>query len=110
MLRGAVIPLRYKILLAVLLIVTAVVSTITFTMAHLFTVDKKVYVRDLSSVQAMHAAEETRALIASYRDRLDLCARLLDDAKLASAQRTALAQDVLEGLRGFVALTCYAHG
>ena len=35
------IPIRYKILLAVLLVVTAVVSTITFTMAQLFHSDKR---------------------------------------------------------------------
>ena len=60
--QAAGMPIRYKILLAVLLVVTAVVSTITFTMAQLFHADKKIYVRDLSSVQAMHAAQETAAL------------------------------------------------
>src|SRR5262245_25968102 len=103
------IPIRYKILLAVLLVVTAVVSTITFTMAQLFHADKKIYVRDLSSVQARFAAQETEAVLASYRDRLDVCARLLEDPKLSSAQRTSLVQDVLEGLHGFVALTAYSN-
>ncbi len=105
--RAAGIPIRYKILLAVLLVVTAVVSTITFTMAQLFHADKKLYFRDLSSVQAMHAAQETGAVLASYRDRLDVCARLLEDPKLTPGQRTALVQDVLQGLHGFVSLTAY---
>ena len=103
------IPIRYKILLAVLLVVTAVVSTITFTMAQMFHADKRIYVRDLSAVQATHAAQETEAVIASYRDRLDVCARLLEDPKLSAEQRTALVQDVLEGFRGFVSLTAYAR-
>ena len=108
--RAAGIPIRYKILLAVLLVVTAVVSTITFTMAQMFHADKRIYVRDLSAVQATHAAQETEAVIASYRDRLDVCARLLEDPKLSAEQRTALVQDVLEGFHGFVSLTAYARG
>ena len=108
--RAAGIPIRYKILLAVLLVVTAVVSTITFTMAQMFHADKSIYVRDLSAVQATHAAQETEAVIASYRDRLDVCARLLEDPKLSAEQRTALVQDVLEGFHGFVSLTAYARG
>src|SRR5262249_28319997 len=100
----------YKILLAVLLIVTAVVSTITFTMAQLFHADKKIYFRDLSSVQAMHAAQETGAVLASYRDRLHVCARLLEDPKLTPSQPTSLVQDVLQGLQGFVSLTAYVRG
>ena len=107
---AAGIPIRYKILLAVLLVVTAVVSTITFTMAQLFHADKKIYVRDLSSVQAVHAAQETQAVLDSYRDRLDVCARLLGDPGLTAEQRTSLVQDVLQGLGGFVSLTCYANG
>ena len=49
--RSVGMALRYKILLAVLLVVTAVVSAITFTMAQMFHADKKIYVRDLSAVQ-----------------------------------------------------------
>jgi signal transduction histidine kinase len=108
--RAAGIPIRYKILLGVLMVVTAVVSTITFTMAQMFHADKKIYVRDLSAVQATHAAQETQAVIASYRDRLDVCARLLEEPKLSPGQRTALVQDVLEGFQGFVALTAYSGG
>ncbi len=108
--RAVGIPIRYKILLAVLLIVTAVVSAITFTMAQMFHADKRIYVRDMSAIEATHAAQETGAVIAGYRDRLDVCARLLEEPKLSPEQRTALVQDVLEGFHGFVALSAYSRG
>jgi hypothetical protein len=70
-------PIRFKILIALLLIVTTVVSIITFTMANLFHTDKSAYVHDLTSEMAMHSASETRALLAGYRERLQVFARLL---------------------------------
>ena len=54
-------PIRFKILVALLLIITTVVSGITFTMANLFHEDKLAYVHDLTSEMAVHSAEETRA-------------------------------------------------
>ena len=47
------IPIRLKILITLLILVTGVVSVITFTMANLFHVDKKVYVNDLISIVAV---------------------------------------------------------
>ena len=57
-------PIRFKVLVILLLVVTAAVSTITFTMAKLFHTDKSIYVHDLTSEMAMHTATETRALLA----------------------------------------------
>ena len=45
-------------MIALLLVVTTVVSLITFTMADMFHQDKKAYVSDMVSVIAVHAAEE----------------------------------------------------
>jgi signal transduction histidine kinase len=53
-------PLRFKILVALLFLVTAVVSVITFTMANLFHTDKKMYIHDLTSVIALHTAIKLR--------------------------------------------------
>jgi signal transduction histidine kinase len=110
MLRGIRIPIRFKILIAVLLIVTAVVSAITFTMAQLFHADKKVYVSDLTSVLALHGAEEADAILNGYHDRLEVCARLPDDPSLPPARKSAVMEDVLRGFHGFVALSFYERG
>ena len=108
--RGMRIPIRFKILIAVLLIVTAVVSAITFTMAQLFHADKKVYVSDLTSVLALHASEEVGAILNGYRDRLEVCARLPDDPNLAPERKAAVMQDVLRGFHGFLAMSFYENG
>ena len=97
------VPLRIKILLALLLVITAVVSTITFTMANLFHQDKKVYVSDLASVVALHIAQEADALIAGYRDRLEICATLLDDPGMGQERKAALFRKVIPQFRGLVA-------
>ena len=62
-----IFPIRLKILLAVLFLVTIVVSTITFTMANLFHSDKTAYIHDLTSVIALHTAEEARSLLDSWQ-------------------------------------------
>ena len=50
------IPFRLRILIAVLFMVTAVVSFITFTMAKMFQEDKAAYVSDLASIIAVNAS------------------------------------------------------
>jgi len=48
----------------------------------------------------MHAAQETGAVLASYRDRLEVCAPTAREPEAGTGQRTALVQDVLQGLHG----------
>lgn len=49
-------PLRWKVMVAVLFVVTLVVSIITFTMAQMFHDDKTAYIHDLSSIVALNSA------------------------------------------------------
>ncbi len=63
MLKRLRFPIRLKMLLAVLFVVTAAVSVITFTMANLFHTDKRTYVHDLSSVLAQSTAEEAKVVL-----------------------------------------------
>ena len=63
-------PLRFKILVTLLFVVTIVVSMITFTMANLFHKDKKTYIHDLTSVMAVNTAEKTGFLLQGYAERL----------------------------------------
>jgi len=103
-------PIRFKILIALLLIVTTVVSIITFTMANLFHADKSAYVHDLTSEIAMHSASETRALLAGYRERLQVFARLLMERDLQSNNKSKLLTQLFEDFHEFVAITLYMDG
>src|SRR2546428_11465144 len=64
------VTFRFKILLSVLIVVTTVVSLITFTMARMFHADKVAYVEDLVSLVSVHAAEEADLRLTAYRDHL----------------------------------------
>jgi signal transduction histidine kinase len=88
-------PIRFKILLALLVVVTTVVSAITFTMAGLFHQDKKLYVSDLASVMALHAAQEADVLTDAYRDRLETYAAIVDAPGLAASEKTATLRNLI---------------
>jgi hypothetical protein len=65
-------------MISLLFVVTAVVSVITFTMANLFHEDKRTYINDLASIVALNTAQECRALLVGYRERLQSYARIID--------------------------------
>ena len=100
-------PLRFKILVALLFLVTGVVSLITFTMANLFHTDKKTYIHDLTSVIALHTAEEARSLLIGYRERIQVFSRLLYDERLPQARKMELLKSLFEDFGEFVAVTRY---
>jgi signal transduction histidine kinase len=103
-------PIRFKILVALLLVITAVVSIITFTMANLFHTDKSAYIHDLTSEMAMHTASETRSLLVGYQERLQVFTRLMLEKELARNQKTKLLTQLFEDFREFVAITLYVNG
>ena len=103
-------PIRFKILISLLLVITAVVSIITFTMANLFHTDKSAYVHDLTSEMAVHTAAETRALLVGYRERLQVFTRFLFDRDLLQDQKSKLLKQLFEDFHEFVAITVYAKG
>ncbi len=47
-------PIRMKIMITLLFVVTAVVSVITFAMANMFHQDKRAYINDLTSIVALN--------------------------------------------------------
>ena len=83
-------PIRLKILVTLLLVVTGVVSAITFTMANLFHEDKKAYISDLALMVAISTAEECRATLVSYDERLQVYARIVGDRGLSHEQKVRL--------------------
>ena len=103
-------PIRFKILIALLLVITAVVSIITFTMANLFHTDKSAYVHDLTSEMAMHTAAETRALLVGYNERLQVFTRLLFEKELQPEQKSKLLKQLFEDFREFAAVSLYIDG
>ena len=103
-------PLRFKILVALLILVTAVVSVITFTMANLFHTDKKTYIHDLTSIIALHTAEETQSLLIGYQERINVLTRLMVQHSLSSDAKTALLKDLFQDFGEFVAITIHEPG
>jgi two-component system NtrC family sensor kinase len=100
-------PLRYKILLVLLLVVSSVVGAITYTMANLFYDDKRAYIHDLTSIVVVHTAQEMRALLIGYRERLQIFARLAYDNELPQEKKKAVIKDLFGDFKGFVAITLH---
>ncbi|MBJ6723279.1 ATP-binding protein [Geomesophilobacter sediminis] len=96
-------PLRFKILIAQLLLVSVTLSLITFTMARLFHNDKTAYIHDLTSTVVLHTAEEANALLGDYKERLRIFARLMSAAP-ASGNSGAL-EAMFEEFGDFVMVT-----
>jgi two-component system, NtrC family, sensor kinase len=104
------IPLRLKILVAVLIVVTGAVSLITFTMATMFHDDKRTYVTDLVSLVAISTAEECRAEFDSYRSRLLSESRLLAGGQLSPEQKTAVLRGSFSDFPELIGLGFFADG
>jgi signal transduction histidine kinase len=102
--------MRFKILVTMLLVITAVVGIITFTMATRFHEDKKTYIHDLASVVALNTAEESHSLLAGYRERLQVYARLLHERDLSPEQKRRILTELFENIRDFVAASVYRGG
>lgn len=105
--KKAKFPIRVKILVTVLVIVTVVVGLITFNMARMFHTDKKAYIHDLTSVIAIHAAEEARSLLIGYRERLQVFARVIYEGDLTSQQKARMLRELFEDFQDFVAVSFY---
>ncbi len=107
--RGLRIPLRFKILLSLLVVITIVVSVITFTMANLFHSDKRTYIRDLTSLVAVHAAEEVNSIVQGYNERLQVFGRVMYDPFLPQQEKAKLLEGLFEDFPEFIAVTLYQN-
>ncbi len=108
--RPITIPFRFKILVAVLFLVTLVVSLITFTMARMFHEDKAAYVSDLASVIAVHAADEATVVLGGFRDRLLELGQQYDEPELAADARVAGMRADFSSMTGVVAVRLLEGG
>jgi signal transduction histidine kinase len=100
-------PIRLKILVTLLLVVTGVVSVITITMATMFHEDKKAYINDLSSLAALSAAAEAQSLLEGYADGLRVHARIMQRPDLSSREKSELLQGFFHDFRDLVAVRFY---
>lgn len=104
------IPIRFKILLLLLLAVGSVLGLITYSMARLFHQDKTAYIHDLTSVIAVHTAEEARSQLVGYQERLQVFARLMADRTLPAGHKEEMLKRLFEDFREFVLVTLYEDG
>jgi hypothetical protein len=83
-------PIRLKILITMLIVVTGVVSAIVITMANLFHDDKRTYITDLASMVAQSTAEESRSILEASRERLQVYSRIITNQELPSGTKADL--------------------
>jgi signal transduction histidine kinase len=110
MMKRVRLPLRLRILAAVLFVVTAIVSVITFTMATMFHDDKSAYVTDMVSIAAMSAADEAHAVLRSYESRLLLAARVLRDRTATPAARQETLTEYFNDFPELIGVAVFADG
>jgi signal transduction histidine kinase len=108
--RRLFVPIRIKIMMSLLLVVTAVVSVITFTMANLFHHDKKVYIHDLSSIVALNTAQECHALLVGYSERLQAYARIISRKELPQTEKAVLLKGLFQDFPELVGVFLYRNG
>ncbi|HEY4484870.1 MAG TPA: ATP-binding protein [Nitrospiria bacterium] len=99
------IPIRIKILVSLMIVVTSVVGLITYTMVTLFQKDKTVYIVDLTSFVAQNAASETETLLRTYEDQLRSFGKALLNEDLTVDQKTAFVKSLFEDYSDFIAIT-----
>jgi two-component system NtrC family sensor kinase len=103
-------PIRVKILLMILLLVTSVVSFITFSMVQLFQRDKTTYIFDLTSVVALHMAEEANSTLENYQGQLAFFAEALFAENMSEKSRTEFVKNLFRRFDNLVSLSVYEDG
>lgn len=104
------IPIRFKILLTALFVITSAVGIITFTMAKLFHIDKTAYIHDLTSVIAQNVAEESHSLLSGYSEKLLVFTRVMYEEDMRKDLKSKLLQQLFKDFREFVAVTLTEDG
>lgn len=98
-------PIRLKILMTFLCVITVVVSLIIITMANLFNNDKTTYIRDLASVIALHVAEEANSLLRGYHEKLRVFSEIVYNKKLTSDRKRDIVAGLFRNFDDFVAVS-----
>ncbi len=99
------VSMRFKILMALLVLVTTVVAIITISMANLFHNDKRTYLHDLAGAAAVQTAEEVKSRLIDYQQKVQVFARLIYKRDLPKKQKTSLISELFEDYPEFVAIS-----
>lgn len=99
--------IRIKLLLTMLLVVTAVVSIITFTIVTLFQKDKTTYIFDLTSVIALHMAEEANTTLLNYNEQLNVFSHALLTDEIGESKKPEYVKRLFENFEDFISVTLY---
>jgi signal transduction histidine kinase len=110
MLTKRVSSIRFRILVVLLVMVTAIVSIITISMANVFHEDKKAYIHDLSSIAALSTAEECRALLTGYAERLTTLGRMIREPDLPRSAVDRLLRVLFQDFSDLVGIIIYENG
>lgn len=110
MLRKIRFPIRFKILVTLLAIISIVVGIITFTMANLFHTDKSAYVRDLTSLMATNLAEESKSMLQGYQEKMLVFSRIIAQRDLPSSQKNQLVKRLFEDFHDVIGISFYWKG
>jgi hypothetical protein len=97
-------PIRMKVLVTVLLLIMLVMSLNTSTMATLFRKDKTTYIRDLTSVMAIHVAEEADALLRGYVANMRAFGDVIYDPELDPGTKQDVIQNLFRNYADIVAI------
>jgi len=97
-------PIRVKVLLTVVLLVMVVMSLNTSTMANLFRKDKTTYIRDLTSVMAIHLAEEADTLLRQYAANMRAFGDVIYDATLDADTKQKVMRNLFRNYQDIVAI------
>lgn len=110
MARRLFFPLRFKILLLLIVGITAGVSIITFTMANLFHADKSTYIHHLIWTGADHIASETDSIIGNYVERTRVFARIAYDQKITNEEKTGMLMSLFRDFPEIVSVSFHEDG
>ncbi len=99
--------IRLKLLVMMLVVVTAVVSIITFQIVTLFQKDKTIYLFDLTSVTALHLSEEANSILLNYDERLEIFSQSLLSPDIPESGREAYIKKLISHFEGFIAISLY---
>ncbi len=99
--------IRLKLLFMMLVVVTAVVSTLTFKIVTLFQKDKTTYLFDLTAVTALHLSEEANTILRNYDENLAVFAQSLLSVEIPESGKETYIKKLLEHFEGFIAVSLY---
>lgn len=97
-------PIRVKVLLTVLLLIMVVMSLNTSTMANLFRKDKTTYIRDLTTVMAIHLAEESNGLLRHYVANMRAFGDVIYDGNLDPNTKKDVIKNLFRNYQDIVAI------